>query len=66
MEEMIFKRECFVCGIMYTVITEIATSNNIYCKKIIYSIVRAYFHKVPHNEIVNLVSQPSVLIYSTT
>lgn len=34
---------------MSTVITEIASSNNTDCKKIIYFIVSAYFHKVPHN-----------------
>lgn len=50
---------------MSTVITEIASSNNTYCKIIIYFIVSAYFHKIPHNKIVNLVSQPSILILVT-
>lgn len=50
---------------MSTVITEIASSNNTCCKKIIYFIVSAYFHNVAYNKTVILVSQPSILILVT-
>lgn len=62
-KEIILRREFFVCGIISTVITGTASSNNTYCQKYLY--FSTYFHKVSQNKIFSFVSQLSILILVT-
>lgn len=50
-EEIILKREFFVCGIMSTVITEMASSKNTYCQKYIHLITSTFikYHKIRYS-----------------